>query len=142
MRARYYDSSTARFAQEDPIGLYGGQNRYRYVNNRPITHSDALGSLRTSPDIPTLTLPQSVRSSRSTPFPSAKTESTQESSSRTTMEHTPIQPNNAGRSTRPKCTLPIFPRARPVSASQGISILTAPIAGSIQMRASPMATNK
>jgi RHS repeat-associated protein len=42
-RARYYDPKIGRFISEDPIGLRGGLNRYRYVNNRPTRFTDPLG---------------------------------------------------------------------------------------------------
>jgi RHS repeat-associated protein len=42
-RARNYDSSTGRFISEDPIGLSGGVNFYRYVQNQPVNNSDPLG---------------------------------------------------------------------------------------------------
>lgn len=42
-RHRYYDSSVGRFVSEDPIGLNGGANFYRYVLNNPVKWTDALG---------------------------------------------------------------------------------------------------
>jgi len=42
-RARYYDPSVGRFIDEDPIGLGGGTNGYRYVGNRATTLTDPLG---------------------------------------------------------------------------------------------------
>ena len=42
-RNRYYDPSTGRFTQEDPIGLAGGLNAYGYANGDPITYSDPFG---------------------------------------------------------------------------------------------------
>ncbi len=41
-RHRYYDPSVARFISQDPIGLLGGVNLYRYVPN-PIGWVDPLG---------------------------------------------------------------------------------------------------
>ena len=42
-RARYYQPGLARFVSEDPIGLRGGLNAYRYATNNPLTFSDPLG---------------------------------------------------------------------------------------------------
>jgi RHS repeat-associated protein len=43
-RARFYDSATARFISEDPIGFAGGDiNLYRYVSNNPATWIDPFG---------------------------------------------------------------------------------------------------
>ena len=43
-RARFYSTVRARFLNEDPIGLAGGdENLYRYVRNDPISHTDPLG---------------------------------------------------------------------------------------------------
>ncbi|MGB2985750.1 MAG: polymorphic toxin-type HINT domain-containing protein, partial [Phycisphaerae bacterium] len=41
--ARYYDPSTGRFLQRDPIGIHGGLNVYGYVNLRPTVELDASG---------------------------------------------------------------------------------------------------
>ena len=41
--ARYYDPSTARFLQRDPIGLVGGVNVYGYVGNVPTRRVDPHG---------------------------------------------------------------------------------------------------
>lgn len=42
-RARYYDPSTGRFLQEDPIGIRGGLNLYRYANSSPLIVRDSTG---------------------------------------------------------------------------------------------------
>jgi RHS repeat-associated protein len=42
-RARYYSTGMGRFISEDPIGLIGGSNAYRYVSNDPISRNDPLG---------------------------------------------------------------------------------------------------
>jgi RHS repeat-associated protein len=41
--ARYYDPSTGRFLQRDPIGLRGGANVYAYVANSPVGDIDPSG---------------------------------------------------------------------------------------------------
>jgi RHS repeat-associated protein len=41
--ARYYDPSTGRFLQRDPIGIQGGLNVYVYVDNNPMKFIDPLG---------------------------------------------------------------------------------------------------
>lgn len=40
---RYYDPSSGRFLNRDPIGYQGGVNVYAYVNNSPITRADPSG---------------------------------------------------------------------------------------------------
>ena len=40
---RWYDPSTGRFLQSDPIGVQGGLNSYRYVANQPVSLIDPLG---------------------------------------------------------------------------------------------------
>lgn len=42
-RNRYYDATTGRFTQEDPIGLAGGLNLYGYANGDPVNFSDPFG---------------------------------------------------------------------------------------------------
>ena len=42
-RNRYYDPSTGRFTQEDPIGIAGGLNTYGYAEGDPVNFSDPFG---------------------------------------------------------------------------------------------------
>jgi RHS repeat-associated protein len=42
-RNRYYDPSSGRFTQEDPIGLAGGVNLYGFANGDPVSYSDPYG---------------------------------------------------------------------------------------------------
>ena len=42
-RARYYDPSTGRFLNEDPIGIVGGINLYQYTDNDPADLLDPSG---------------------------------------------------------------------------------------------------
>ncbi len=41
--ARYYDPSTGRFLQRDPIGIRGGLNVYVYCGNNPVIRIDPNG---------------------------------------------------------------------------------------------------
>jgi hypothetical protein len=43
LRNRYYDPKSGRFAQEDPIGLAGGLNLYRFAAGDPVNFSDPFG---------------------------------------------------------------------------------------------------
>ena len=43
-RARWYDPAMGRFVSEDPIGLAGGINLYRYVDNNPTNFVDPTGN--------------------------------------------------------------------------------------------------
>ncbi|MDP9352686.1 MAG: hypothetical protein M3P51_14255, partial [Chloroflexota bacterium] len=42
-RNRYYEPTTNRFTQEDPIGLAGGINVYGFANGDPVNYSDPYG---------------------------------------------------------------------------------------------------
>ena len=42
-RARFYDAGIGRFLSEDPIGLKGGNNFYRYVFNNSVNNRDPFG---------------------------------------------------------------------------------------------------
>jgi len=42
-RNRYYDPTSGKFTQEDPIGIAGGLNVYGYANGDPVTYSDPFG---------------------------------------------------------------------------------------------------
>ena len=43
MRNRYYDPTTGRFTQTDPIGLAGGMNLYGFAGGDPVNFSDPFG---------------------------------------------------------------------------------------------------
>jgi len=43
LRNRYYDASTGRFTQLDPIGLAGGMNLYGFAGGDPVNFSDPIG---------------------------------------------------------------------------------------------------
>jgi RHS repeat-associated protein len=43
VRARYYAPEMRRFLSEDPIGLKGGINQYRFAGNDPINRADPTG---------------------------------------------------------------------------------------------------
>jgi RHS repeat-associated protein len=53
-RTRYHDSAVGRFTSEDLTRFKGGTNFYPYVNNRPVTFTDPIGTcllqLVTSPN--------------------------------------------------------------------------------------------
>ena len=40
---RDYDPATGRYAESDPLGLYGGIGTYSYVSNDPLTNADPFG---------------------------------------------------------------------------------------------------
>ena len=40
MRARFYSAIDGRFVSQDPIGLLGGLNLYRYADNDPTRFVD------------------------------------------------------------------------------------------------------
>jgi RHS repeat-associated protein len=42
-RNRYYDPSSGRFTQEDPIGLAGGVNLYGFADGDPVSYTDPYG---------------------------------------------------------------------------------------------------
>ena len=42
-RNRYYDPSSGRFTQEDPIGIAGGMNQYGFASGDPVNFSDPFG---------------------------------------------------------------------------------------------------
>jgi RHS repeat-associated protein len=46
---RYYDPTTGRWPSRDPIGIRGGVNLYRYVENNPVCQIDYLGLVDVNP---------------------------------------------------------------------------------------------
>ena len=42
-RARYYSPTLQRFVSEDPVGIIGGLNLYRYAGDNPIAYGDPFG---------------------------------------------------------------------------------------------------
>jgi RHS repeat-associated protein len=42
-RNRFYDQSTGRWTQEDPIGVTGGVNLYNFNGNNPVAYTDPFG---------------------------------------------------------------------------------------------------
>jgi uncharacterized protein RhaS with RHS repeats len=42
---RYYEPSSGRYLQTDPLGLGGGLSRYAYAGGNPLIYSDPLGLL-------------------------------------------------------------------------------------------------
>jgi len=49
-RARYYNPAIGRFLSEDPLGLGGGINEYRYADDDPIDFIDPSGMDKKSPN--------------------------------------------------------------------------------------------
>lgn len=47
-RARYFDPSTGRFTQQDPLGLADDINPYRFVRNSPQQYTDPTGTMATA----------------------------------------------------------------------------------------------
>ncbi len=43
LRNRYYDATSGRFTQQDPIGLAGGLNLYGFAGGDPINYQDPFG---------------------------------------------------------------------------------------------------
>jgi len=46
MRNRYFDPTTGKFTQEDPIGLAGGMNLYGFANGDPVNFTDPFGLMQ------------------------------------------------------------------------------------------------
>ena len=44
LRARFYDPNTGRFLSQDPSGVSGGTNLYRFANNNPVAYADPTGN--------------------------------------------------------------------------------------------------
>ncbi len=42
-RNRVYDQNTSRWTQEDPVGVVGGVNLYKFVGNNPVKYKDPFG---------------------------------------------------------------------------------------------------
>ena len=56
-RARYYDAGIQRFISEDPIGLSGGMNLYRYAAGSPTNARDPLGLSEECVTLGSITIP-------------------------------------------------------------------------------------
>ena len=56
---RYYDPTTGRYIQDDPIGLDGDTNRYAYANSNPLTGADPYGLFNIFKPADWPTVPQS-----------------------------------------------------------------------------------
>ena len=58
-RHRYYDPQQGRYITQDPIGLAGGWNVYRYAGNEPVIHIDPKGLdiIETSADTALIGMP-------------------------------------------------------------------------------------
>lgn len=49
LAALYAGTASARFIEEDPVGLEAGTNLYAYVNNNPIPNVDPMGLMGRAP---------------------------------------------------------------------------------------------